>query len=193
MMKRCLAVALQPAAHLAAACSPVLRLWAYAQLRARLGPQVHPSVVALGCPEVHGSGRVRLGRRLYLYRELHFETQEGGSIEIGDDVVISRGVHLVSFAGIRIGAGAMIGEYASVRDANHRRGGVGLGRCAGHDARPIEIGDNVWIGRGVIVLPGVTIGAGAVIGANAVVRRDVPPGAVASGVPAVPHSAREAA
>ena len=48
----------------------------------------------------------------------------------------------------------------------------------------ISIGDDVWLGFGVIVLDGVRIGKGAVIGAGAVVTRDIPDGAIAFGVPA---------
>jgi maltose O-acetyltransferase len=51
-------------------------------------------------------------------------------------------------------------------------------------ARPIRIGNGVWIGGGAIILPGVTIGDGSVIGAGSVVPRDVPPGKVAAGNPA---------
>lgn len=51
-------------------------------------------------------------------------------------------------------------------------------------ARPITIGDNVWLGGGAIVLPGVTIGANTVVGAGAVVTRDLPAGVVAVGNPA---------
>ena len=48
----------------------------------------------------------------------------------------------------------------------------------------ITIGDNVWLGGGVVVCPGVTIGANTVVGAGAVVTRDLPPDVVAVGNPA---------
>lgn len=53
-------------------------------------------------------------------------------------------------------------------------------------ARPITIGDNVWLGGGVIVCPGVTIGENSVIGAGAVVVKDIPADVVAVGNPARP-------
>jgi maltose O-acetyltransferase len=51
-------------------------------------------------------------------------------------------------------------------------------------ARPIRIGDNVWIGAGAIVMPGVTIGDDVTIGAASLVTRDVPSGSLAFGQPA---------
>lgn len=50
-------------------------------------------------------------------------------------------------------------------------------------ARPIHVGDNVWLGAGVSVLPGVTIGDNCVIGAGSVVSRDIPSNSVAVGNP----------
>jgi acetyltransferase-like isoleucine patch superfamily enzyme len=138
-----------------------------------------------GVAEIRGTGRIALGRDLLLYRELYFETQHHGSISIGDQVVVSRGVHIVSFAGVTIGEGSMIGEYASLRDANHHTTTDSPIRDDGHVAKPIVIGRNVWIGRGVCVLPGVTIGDHAVVGANAVVTHDVPAWTRVGGVPAV--------
>ena len=48
----------------------------------------------------------------------------------------------------------------------------------------VEIGDNVWIGSGSVILPGVCIGAGSIIGAGAVVTKDVPERSIVAGVPA---------
>ncbi len=185
---------LAPFAHLTSTIlEPLRRAWAHARLAEKIHSSLDLSVVILDVPEVHGTGRITFGAHLYLYRELYFETQGDGEIFIGDNVVISRGVHIVSFAQVRVGAGSMIGEYTSLRDANHRFSHAHVLRTAGYDAAPITVGCHVWIGRGVTVLPGVTIGDRAVVGANAVVTRDVPAGAVVVGAPAKPVPVREAA
>jgi acetyltransferase-like isoleucine patch superfamily enzyme len=160
------------------------RLWSHAQLSSQLGTQLDASVVVLGPPEVYGTGRISIGRDTLLFPFMYLETEDTGSIDIGDGVVISSGVHIVSRARIRIGAGTMIGEYTSIRDASHVRTAELSIRDSGYDARPITIGKEVWIGRGVTVLGGVNIGDGATVGANAVVIDDVPGGATAVGVPA---------
>jgi acetyltransferase-like isoleucine patch superfamily enzyme len=172
---------------------PLRRAWAHTRLAAKIQFPLDPSVVILDVPEVHGTGCIICGRELYLYRELYLETQGEGEIIIGNQVVISRGVHIVAFARVAIGAGTMIGEYTSIRDANHRFGAGQEIRSSGHDATPIEIGRNVWIGRGAMILPGVTIGDRAVIGANAVVTHAVPADTVVTGVPARPRPLKRAA
>jgi acetyltransferase-like isoleucine patch superfamily enzyme len=160
------------------------RLQSHALLSSSLKTPLDASIVVMGPPEVHGTGKVRIGCDALIYPGLYLETDEVGSIEIGDRVVLSRGVHIVARAGITIGHGTMIGEYSSIRDANHAHvPGVTI-REAGHESRPIWIGSDVWIGRGVTVLGGITIGNGATVGANAVVTHDVLPGATVAGVPA---------
>jgi acetyltransferase-like isoleucine patch superfamily enzyme len=164
----------------------VRRIRAFAALRAGLSVPLPASTVILGFASVYGTGRVRCGEGLLIYPGQYLETYGQGEIVLGDGVVLSTGVHLVAYAGIHIGKGSMIGEYTSIRDANHTREEGRTLRASDHVAKPILIGEEVWIGRGVAVLSGVTIGDGATVGANAVVTRNVPPGAVVAGVPAEP-------
>jgi len=141
------------------------------------------SVQCDGSVNVIGTGNVRLGQNVRLGKELELETLDRGMIELGSNTRINRGCTLASHSGITIGDYSMLGEYVSVRDANH---GMELGqpmRFQPHRTKPIHIGQDVWIGRGSCVLPGVTIGDGAVIGANSVVNRDVPPHTISAGAP----------
>ena len=119
-LKSILGAVLAPAARLAGKGEGLRRLWAHARLASMITGRLDASVVVLGVPEIRGTGRISPGRNLFLYRELYLETEADGAIEIGDNVVISRGAHIVSFASVKIGANCMIGEYTSIRDANHR-------------------------------------------------------------------------
>jgi acetyltransferase-like isoleucine patch superfamily enzyme len=183
MWKALLLVTLRPLAHAARPLQPLACLWAHARLSAALQTPVPASSRVLGPVELCGTRRVTLGQRLRLHAGQFWETRDHGSIYLGDDVVLGRGVHLVAHAGVYVGAGTMVGEYASVRDARLDRGADGQ-RDGALEAAPVVIGRSVCIGCGAVILPGVTIGDGAVVGANAVVTRDVPAGAVFAGVPA---------
>jgi serine O-acetyltransferase len=86
------------------------------------------------------------------------------------------------------GMGVVIGETAVIGDDCTLFHGVtlgGKGRGGALGRRHPTLADGVMIGAGAAVLGGVTVGAGSIVGANAVVTRDVPPGSVAVGVPAV--------
>ena len=162
----------------------IRRLYAHAQLAAAIDTLLPTSAVVLGKVLVYGSRRVDFGEDVLLYPGVHLETQGTARINIGDSVVMSSGVHVVAMAGVAIGEGTIIGEYTSIRDANHRRDPGLTIRDSGHSAKPISIGREVWVGRGVTILGGVTIGDRATVGANAVVTKDVPEGETVVGIPA---------
>jgi acetyltransferase-like isoleucine patch superfamily enzyme len=166
------------------------RLQAHARLAADISAALPSSAVIEGRVDIYGTRNIHIGEDVLFFPDIHLETRGEASIRIADGVVLSRGVHIVAFSNVTIGRGSMIGEYSSIRDANHNRSDTITIRDAGHTARPIVIGSEVWIGRGVTVLGGITIGDKATIGANAVVTRDVPAGAVVAGVPAVPIASR---
>ncbi|WP_300673940.1 acyltransferase [Desulfoluna sp.] len=143
-----------------------------------------PSTQCDGPIRILGTGQITLGKRCRLGRECEFTTEEQGEIILGSNIRINRGVTLTSYAQIRIGTFSIVGEFTSIRDANH---GMEMGtpmRLQAHTCAPITIGRDVWIGRGSCILPGVTIGDGAIIGANSVVTKDIPSHTLAAGAPA---------
>lgn len=152
--------------------------------RSRLRGCVAPGVQFVGPVIVEGTGNVHIGAGTRVGRNVFFETYDAAAIKIGRRVTINDGVVLVAYSGVEIGDDAMIGEYTSIRDADH---GMVCGvpvRVQEHSSSPVRIGSDAWIGRGVAVLKGVVIGAGAVVGANSVVTRDVAENAIVAGAPA---------
>ncbi len=159
------------------------RLWSLARLREAIGHRVDSSNVIMGAIELHGTRNIHFGRGALIYPGVYLETQGAGIIMLGDGVVLSRGVHIVAFERVHLGPGCMVGEYASIRDANHKLDVTSI-RSSGHRSSPIYIGANVWIGRGACVLMGASIGANSVVGANAVVTKPIGVQQIVGGVPA---------
>ncbi|MGD9294322.1 MAG: sugar O-acetyltransferase [Roseobacter sp.] len=109
----------------------------------------------------------------------------GYNIHLGSDVFINYGCVLLDVCAIRIGDKAQIGPYTQILTADHPRDSET--RDTGLEyGKPIEIGRNVWIGGGAMILPGVTIANDAVVGAGAVVTRSVPEGTTVAGNPVRP-------
>lgn len=184
MTKALLSWLLWPLALLTRALgAKLLALWSFARLQESLGTALHRSNVILGSVAVEGTGNIRMGRNARIYPGVLLETQGAGRIVLGDNVVLSRGVHIVAFESITLGDNCMIGEYASLRDADHKKSQVSM-RESGYECAAIELERNVWIGRAASVLKGVHIGANSIIGANAVVTRNVASLSCAVGVPA---------
>jgi maltose O-acetyltransferase len=93
------------------------------------------------------------------------------------------GLISLDVATVTIGDDVQLGPNVQLLTATHPLE-AGPRRDRWEAAEPIVIGDNVWLGGGVIVCPGVRIGADTVVGAGAVVARDLPAGVVAVGSPA---------
>jgi maltose O-acetyltransferase len=107
----------------------------------------------------------------------------GAHIRIGARCFINFGLAALDVAAITIGDDVQIGPYVQLLTPTHSVEAEAR-RDKWEAARPITIGDNVWLGGGAIVLPGVTIGDNAMVGAGAVVTKDLPPSVVAVGYPA---------
>lgn len=112
-----------------------------------------------------------------------FNCDNGKNIRVGDDFLANYNVTILDIAPVNIGSHVMIGPNTLITTVSHplspakRRRHIGI-------AKPVAIGDDVWIGGGCTILPGVTIGDNVVIAAGAVVTKDVPSNCVAGGVPA---------
>lgn len=112
-----------------------------------------------------------------------FYVDYGRYIRIGARTFANYGLVALDVAAITIGEDVQIGPHVQLLTPTHpvdpdQR----LARLEA--ARPIVIGNNVWLGGGAIVLAGVTIGENSVVGAGAVVTKDVPPNVVVAGNPA---------
>lgn len=110
------------------------------------------------------------------------------SIEIEDNVSIEDFCHIGCIEKIHIGSGTMIASRVYISDHNH-------GKISSEDlehmpaqralfSKPINIGNNVWLGEGCCILPGVSLGNNVIVGANAVVTHSFPDNCVIAGVPA---------
>jgi maltose O-acetyltransferase len=105
----------------------------------------------------------------------------GSNIELGERVFFNFNCVVLDVCPVRIGSFTLFGPGVQILTPMHpldaelrRREEFG---------KPIEIGSDVWVGGGALILPGVRIGSRAVIGAGSVVTRDIPEGVFAAGNP----------
>ncbi|MEA2398653.1 MAG: hypothetical protein QOK25_2209 [Thermoleophilaceae bacterium] len=153
------------------------------RLRLRAGGFDAGRMTCEGClPVLHTGGDCRFGlvRLRGVVAPVELGAVRGGELRMGDDVFVNQGASIVAAHSITIGDHVLIGDFAALYDSNLHAVEPSTPVREG----PVEIGRNVWIGRGAIVLPGVTIGDHSVVGANSVVTDDVPARTLAVGNPA---------
>jgi maltose O-acetyltransferase len=112
-----------------------------------------------------------------------FRCEYGTRVSIGARTFLNYDCLMLDVAPITIGSACQIGTRVQFLTATHPIDPEAR-RIGWESGEPIAVGDNVWLGGGVILCPGVTIGDDTVVGAGAVVTRDLPSGVVAAGVPA---------
>lgn len=112
-------------------------------------------------------------------------------MENGDVIYSSIGKFCSIASMVRLNPGNHPMHRATQHHFTYRSEQFGLGEddpqvFASRRSRPVEVGHDVWVGYGAIILPGVRIGTGAVVGAGSVVTKNIEPYTIVAGVPAKP-------
>ncbi len=114
--------------------------------------------------------------------EQNFWCDYGYNIFVGENFYMNHNCTILDGAKVKFGDNVFVapncGFYTAGHPLDYETRNKGL-----EYAKPIEVGNNVWIGGNVVVLPGVTIGDNVVIGAGSVVNKDIPSNSIAVGNP----------
>ena len=114
--------------------------------------------------------------------EPNFRCEFGYNISIGNNFYANFDCIMLDGGGIEIGDNVLFGPRVGIYTSNHATDAWERvhGACY---AKPVKIGNNVWIGAGVHINQGVTIGDNTIIGSGSVVTKNIPSNVVAAGVP----------
>lgn len=149
------------------------------------------------CRQLNALPMSEIALRMQLLRQLlgqvgencvinpQFRCDYGCNIRMGENVFINYNCVILDCAPVTFGDNVFIAPNCGFYTAGHPVD-YPTRNAVLEFAKPITVGDNVWIGGNVVVLPGVTIGSGSVIGAGSVVSRDIPENVVAVGNPCRP-------
>ena len=123
----------------------------------------------------------KVGKNVFVRSTLYCDY--GYNIEVGDNFYANHNLTILDCAKVKFGDNVLIAPNCGFYTAEHpldvKTRNKGL-----EYAKPIIVGNNVWIGGGVQVIAGVTIGNNVVVAAGAVVTKDIPDNCVVAGVPA---------
>src|SRR5687768_826721 len=111
-----------------------------------------------------------------------FYCDYGSNIKIGEKVFFNFNCVVLDVTWVTIGDRTLFGPnvqiYTATHPMNYKERAAGL-----EFAKPISIGNDVWVGGSAIICPGVTIGDRSIIGAGSVVTKDIPADVFAAGNP----------
>jgi acetyltransferase-like isoleucine patch superfamily enzyme len=191
-------------ANLPGALGLFLRSKLYPGLLGRVGRNVtfganvvlrHPHKIVIGdnvviddhcCLDAKGTTNqgIRIGSGVFLGRNAILSCKNG-DIVIDDHANIGFNVEVFSAAHVRIGKRVLVAAYTYLVGGDHLFDRVDIPVLEqGRTAQGIDVDDHAWLGAHVVVSDGSRIGRDAIVGAGAVVRGEIPPFAIAVGVPA---------
>ena len=132
------------------------------------------------------NGRISIGCHCTIKEQSYFLlTKPKPYLEIGDYTGIGRNCYIAIKGHLKIGNYVRFGPNINIYDQGHSftKGNLVMNQSA--IIEDVTIGDDVWIGGGVIILKGIRIGDGAIIGAGSIVTKSIPPYEIWAGNPAV--------
>lgn len=132
-----------------------------------------------------GIRHVFIGKKVRIFPNLRMETQDGGTIHIQDDVVISQNVHITSAGKLQIGKSSLILANVFITNIDHDYQEIGVHVVKQKIiVKDTIIGENCFIGMGAAIMAGTILGKQCIVGANSVVRGTFPDYCVIVGSPA---------
>ena len=182
----------------------VLRKWLYPRLLGSCGRNVvfgqnvvvrHPHKIHIGSNVViddnclldakgESNRGIRIGDGVFIGRNTILSCKNG-DIELADGANLGFNCEVFSASHVTIGRSVLMAAYSYVIGGDHDFSDPSKPVLAQtRTSAGVTIGEGVWMGAGAKILDGVTIGDHAVVGAGAVVRENIPPRAIAVGIPA---------
>lgn len=134
---------------------------------------------------VEMSGNIVLGESTVVGSFTVLSTASTAKLTVGIDTYINSYTVIGAMEAVSIGNHCIFAAYIAITDGTHGIDDLSIAtKHAPITAKPVSIGDNVWLGSGVVLLMGSHIGNDAVVGARSLVRGDLPDRSVSFGVPA---------
>lgn len=183
--------------------NPVLILIAkvlrsFSKIHAEIGFSIRLLKLKLLYPSVHINAKTRIHKGCSIVcvdggtlSIINSEISSGTHILAGknskisiENTFIGRNCVIVARDRIMIGKNSLIAEMVVIRDQDHQITNSSNRAAEGFTSKPVELGENVWVGAKATILKGVKIGHNAVVGSSSLVLKDIPSDEVWAGVPA---------
>ena len=119
---------------------------------------------------INGKGCIRIGKKCGMRRDCEISVAENGSLTLGDGFFMNRGCVIACHDSITIGNNTRLGPNVMIYDHDYDFKNQDVAQRKKHKTSPVVIGNNVWLGAGVIVLRGTVIGDNCVVGAGSVIK-----------------------